>query len=263
MAREVTEYRRVLRKHRQALLAPSLATLDPKQIDELIIARCVQAGISPIEKPFEVIETDTGPQLYATANFAAALAARHKLSTQIMTTYLDGDYYMAKARVSDPSGRFTESEASVYIGKAHGQFLANCRMKAQTKATRRAIRQHTGFLDLVEDVDDLRFEAGPLIDHEQVSDEIENAPTTALTAPPPVDWWAMMPEGMEDELLASKFGRWTKWFVDALQQTAPADRSAICDAFEPQLNALRQMDRENAKNFIAKVESLTKEKEHA
>jgi hypothetical protein len=106
-----------------------------------------QMGVNPLTKPFNLIPIDGKLTLYATKGCADQLAMKHKLSTAIEEEILDEDRqtFTVKVKVSDQSGREDFNIGSVGVAELRGEGMANARMKAYTKAKRRAILSFLGF----------------------------------------------------------------------------------------------------------------------
>ena len=106
--------------------------------------RCQQAGLDPAAKPFDLLTLNGKQILYANASATQQLCAIHKLSTQITHRERVDDIYIVSVRVTGADGRVSENQGAVAVGGARGDQLANCYLKATTKAIRRAVLAHCG-----------------------------------------------------------------------------------------------------------------------
>lgn len=109
-------------------------------------ATCDAAGLDYRTQPFEFIKLNNRLILYAKKQAAAELCRTRQLSVTVPQRgpMDDEGIYEATAQVSDPSGRITEDVGAVFAGQSRGEKLANMRMKAVTKAKRRAVLTHCG-----------------------------------------------------------------------------------------------------------------------
>jgi hypothetical protein len=116
------------------------------------VERCRAAGLDPATKPFDYIKTQQGITLYAGAGAADQIAARRRLSVDILSrTLLDDGLYEVVCRCREPD-KTTDNIGIVNVLGLKGEALANGMMKAVTKARRRAILSHCGLgmLDVTE-----------------------------------------------------------------------------------------------------------------
>ena len=121
-----------------------LSGLDKTQKVAYYNFRCQQAGLDPAAKPFDLLTLNGTQILYANASATQQLCAIHKLSTQITHRERVDDIYIVSVRVTGADGRVSENQGAVAIGGARGDQLANCYLKATTKAIRRAVLAHCG-----------------------------------------------------------------------------------------------------------------------
>ncbi len=121
-----------------------LSGLDKTQKVAYYNFRCQQAGLDPAAKPFDLLTLNGKQILYANASATQQLCAIHKLSTQITHRERVDDIYIVSVRVTGADGRVSENQGAVAIGGARGDQLANCYLKATTKAIRRAVLAHCG-----------------------------------------------------------------------------------------------------------------------
>lgn len=100
-----------------------------------------------IEDPASIKESP-----YAERGVTAMLAKKHCLSQQLIEKVIKDNTAIYTARISEASGRFTESVGAVSLDKLAGDRLANKIMHCETKAKRRAILDHCG-LGMLDDVE--------------------------------------------------------------------------------------------------------------
>jgi len=128
-----------------ALIGGDLKKLSPEDRIRFYRMRCEAAGLDPRAAPFQYLELQGRLTLYATKAATDQLAARHALNVEIISRGVceDGTYEVV-ARVRDQAGRITEELAAVPIEGLRGDLLCNAKMKAVTKAKRRAVLAHCG-----------------------------------------------------------------------------------------------------------------------
>lgn len=100
--------------------------------------RCSKARLDPSTIPFRYITTRQGESLYATKEAAAQLTARDHISTEILKEGIEGDQMVVLVRATC-GDHYTDDLGVVPIDGLRGDAAANARMKAITKAKRRAI----------------------------------------------------------------------------------------------------------------------------
>lgn len=104
--------------------------------------------LNPLTKPFDLIPLNGKLTLYANRGCADQLSMMHGLSIEIVEEVMDEERqtFTVKVKVSDQkSGRFDYNIGSVGTAQLQGEAMANARMKAYTKAKRRAILSFLGF----------------------------------------------------------------------------------------------------------------------
>ncbi|MGB9804558.1 hypothetical protein [Desulfofundulus sp.] len=166
----------VLRK----VVRGELDSMTPEEITAYYQAVCESLGLNPLTRPFDFIRPKGGGRviLYARRDCADQLAAKHKLSRQIVSRERIGDtVYAVTARVSGPDGRVVEATGAVNIAGLKGEALANQIMIAETKAYRRGVLAYAGLgwadeteLETIPELRD-RFSpeaggAGPELEHQ-------------------------------------------------------------------------------------------------
>ena len=132
----------------RALIVGDVGKLAPEQRLAYYNARCKAAGLNPVTRPFEYIQLSGRLTLYATKSCTDSLAGMHGLSHRILSRETVGDVHEVVVEVSSPSGRSTQDLGAVVVGRLQGEPLANARMKAVTKAKRRATLSFCGLGDV-------------------------------------------------------------------------------------------------------------------
>jgi hypothetical protein len=146
--------------------------------------RCEAAGLDPRAQPFQYISLNGKLTLYATKAATDQLAANRGLSVELISRELtEGEIYEAVCRVRDDSRRVTEDLGAVSVAGLKGEALANARLKACTKAKRRAILAHCGLGML----DETETDAIPGARRIQVSETGEVLGALPEPAPPVQD----------------------------------------------------------------------------
>jgi hypothetical protein len=108
---------------------------------------CKGLGLNPATKPLEFITLKGKMVLYALKEAAVQLARRDAVSVIIVSREKINDegIFEVTCRASTLDGRVTDEVGSVpFSAKLTGEDAANARMKAVTKAKRRAILSHCG-----------------------------------------------------------------------------------------------------------------------
>ncbi|AEG14503.1 hypothetical protein Desku_0904 [Desulfofundulus kuznetsovii DSM 6115] len=123
-------------------------SMSPEEMTVYYRAVCESLGLNPLTRPFDFIRPKKGDSrviLYARRDCADQLAAKHKLSRQIINREKIGDtVYAVTARVTGPDGRVVEATGAVGIAGLRGDDLANRIMIAETKAYRRGVLAYAG-----------------------------------------------------------------------------------------------------------------------
>ncbi len=119
-------------------LRGDISALTPKQKVAYYRQFCERLGLDPMGQPFLPLKLSGKEVLYATRAATDQLARIHGVSREVVTREQISDVYVVKVRASLPSGRAEESIGAVNIGGMKGEALANCLMRGETKAKRRA-----------------------------------------------------------------------------------------------------------------------------
>lgn len=135
----------------QVLFYGNLETLTVAQRNSYLVKLCKHLGISPMTKPFDMLNLNGKLTVYANKGAAAQLQDSRKISVEV--TYagllklgeeLNKDIYIVEVATKDVEGRTGCNVGAVSIKGLVGEALSNAIMKCHTKASRRAILQHTG-----------------------------------------------------------------------------------------------------------------------
>jgi hypothetical protein len=132
------------------ILNGDLSKLSPNDKTAYYIHRCRNLGLDPATKPFDLLKLQGKEVLYANKTCAAQLRALNKISTTIIEEKEWGGLLVVKVRAFFPDGRQHEDEGFATIAGLGGEALGNARLKAMTKATRRAILHLCGLGELDE-----------------------------------------------------------------------------------------------------------------
>jgi hypothetical protein len=125
----------------KALLVGNLATLTAEQRQSYYMAICQSAGLNPLTRPFTLMKNKGGDLFfYANKECAEQLRSRDAVSLQILSRETESDVgiYTVTIRASLPNGRKEDAQGVVDITNLKGQALADARMRAESKAKRRA-----------------------------------------------------------------------------------------------------------------------------
>lgn len=121
----------------QILVDGDLEKLNPEQRLQYYAMKCEAAGLDPRSQPFLFVRLQGKLVLYATKSATQQLCGRNKISTEILGSNTDGGMIEYRVRAKRPDGQFAD-EIGV-VPEARGNEGANARMKALTKAKRRAV----------------------------------------------------------------------------------------------------------------------------
>lgn len=126
------------------------AKLTPEQRVAYYRIRCEAAGLDYRTQPFEFITLNGKLVLYARKEASAQLNRKHQLSHEVLREAVEQDVYSVWARAKGPDGRFTDELGAVSVKNLGGENLCNAKMKAVTKAKRRATLSYCGLGELDE-----------------------------------------------------------------------------------------------------------------
>jgi hypothetical protein len=116
-------------------------------------ARCDAAGLDMRGRPFEFLSLQGKLVLYAKKECAEQLNGMHGLSHEIVSTEAVSGLYEVRVRVTSRAGRTSEDVGTVVTDGLRGADLANARMKAVTKAKRRATLSFCGLGDVIDETE--------------------------------------------------------------------------------------------------------------
>ena len=127
----------------QLMLTGNMEALKPEQRVIYYAKMCNHLGLDPVTQPFSILKLSGKVVLYANRGCAQQLNQKHGISHQIVSREKIDGLYVVTAKGILKDGRQTESVGAVNImndkGEEYkGETLANCMMKAETKAKRRA-----------------------------------------------------------------------------------------------------------------------------
>ena len=126
------------------VLDGDLSKMATKARLEYYAAICKSLDLNPLTKPFQYIRFQGKTVLYATKDCTEQLSKKMRISIEIGEGKILGDSYVVKARATGPDGRFVDATGAVPIGKRQGEDHSNSLMKAETKASRRAVLRYGG-----------------------------------------------------------------------------------------------------------------------
>lgn len=164
-----------------------IARLTPAQRVAYYRMRCEAAGLDHRAQPFMFVSLQGKLVLYATKSATQQLAAKHRISTQIVSRGTEDGLHVVVVRASKPDGGATDEIGAVSVQGLKGEQLANAYMKAATKAKRRAVLALCGLGEMDEtEVDsvpksarvDVDLDTGEVIDAAQ-----KPAPSGKAAAP--------------------------------------------------------------------------------
>ncbi|SHE95834.1 hypothetical protein SAMN02745218_01133 [Desulfofundulus australicus DSM 11792] len=170
-----------------------LDSMTPEETVAYYQAVCESLGLNPLTRPFDFIRPKGGSRviLYARRDCADQLAAKHKLSRQIISREKIGDtVYAVTARITGPDGRVVEATGAVNIAGLKGEDLANRIMIAETKAYRRGVLAYAGLgwadETELETIPELRneFRPEPGLETESAGPEPEQQPNQEAVQQP-------------------------------------------------------------------------------
>lgn len=121
------------------VLNSDLSKLSEPQRVEYYKVVCERAGLDPMAKPFDLITLQGKLVMYATKRATDGLTAAHSLTVTIVSRQDEGELHVVLVRATKPDGTSTEDIGAVSIANLRGEAAANAKMKAITKAKRRAV----------------------------------------------------------------------------------------------------------------------------
>ena len=127
----------------QVVMSGDLAQLSPSERLGYYKNVCESLGLNPLTKPFQYIRLNNKLTLYASKDCTEQLARIHGLTITISEGKVMDDIYVVKAMAGD-GNRAASANGAVFIGNLTGENKANAFMKAETKASRRAVLRLVG-----------------------------------------------------------------------------------------------------------------------
>ena len=121
------------------VLNGDLSALTPTQKVGFYNALCERVGLDPATQPFKLLRLKGKEVMYADKGATQQLSLQYKISHDVVAKEKDEEIYTVTIKASMPDGRFTVEDGSVAVSGLKGEDLANARMKAMTKAKRRAV----------------------------------------------------------------------------------------------------------------------------
>lgn len=130
----------------KVVIGGNLAGLTESERVQYYIHRCNAAGLDPRTQPFGYLNLQGKLTLYATKTATEQYAAKYRVSVDIISKTLDSEngIFEVEAVAYDPIGRRVMNLGAVSVAGLKGEHLCNARMKAVTKASRRAIIAYGG-----------------------------------------------------------------------------------------------------------------------
>lgn len=116
-----------------------LAKLTPAERTEYYLQTCRSMGLNPLTQPFSYIVLNNKLTLYANRACADQLRKVNGVSLEVVSEKVVDDILTVHVRARLPDGRIDEDWGSVpFPSTLKGDFRANMKLKAITKAKRRA-----------------------------------------------------------------------------------------------------------------------------
>ncbi len=136
----------------EVLVTGNLSTLKPVERIQYYNKLCESLQLNPLTKPFEYITLNGKLTLYARKDCTDQLRKIRGISIYKMESNTINDVYMVTAYARDASGREDVSMGAVSLGGLKGEALANCFMKAESKAKRR-VTLSLGGLGMLDEIE--------------------------------------------------------------------------------------------------------------
>ena len=128
-----------------AIVEGDLSKLTTVQRVQYVVAFCNSIGVNPLTRPVDLIKLNGKLQMYSTKNCTDQLRRIHGVSSRVLSRQVDKQAYSfdVEVEVTDVTGRRQTALGSVPIpvgrdGKINRVEACNAKMKAETKAFRRA-----------------------------------------------------------------------------------------------------------------------------
>jgi len=124
-----------------AIVQGDLSGLTPPERVAYYMKVCESLGLNPLTKPFDYLKLNGKLQLYALRGCTDQLRKINGISVTALTEATEDGVHTVTAEVRGSDGRTDQDKGCVTIKGLQGEALANAKMKATTKAKRRAERQ--------------------------------------------------------------------------------------------------------------------------
>lgn len=121
----------------KVLVKGDLSSLTPAERTNYYLKVCDSLGLNPMTQPFNYLTLNGKLQLYARKDAGDQLRKIHNISVKIVGRKMEDGIYTVSAQARTPEGREDEDDGAVNVANLKGDFLANAKMKAVTKAKRR------------------------------------------------------------------------------------------------------------------------------
>jgi hypothetical protein len=156
-APETTSEEQMGRAITEIIIAGDVSSLTVAQRAEFLSKLALSMNLNPLSQPFELIELNGKLTIYAKKGAADQLREKHKIKTEVLSEgYIDDAktayFVTVKVQTPDADGLYDTPgcRSEIETGCAStdgltGEALGNARMKASTKAKRRATLAFCGF----------------------------------------------------------------------------------------------------------------------
>jgi hypothetical protein len=164
------------------LIKGDLGKLNPGERAEYYTAVCRSVGLNPLTQPFAYIVLNGKLTLYALRGCTDQLRAIHNVSVEELTETERDGVFVVTCKVRNGEGRTDMAKGAVTISNLKGDALANCLMKAETKAKRRATLSLCG-LGLLDETEIETIPAARQNPHVTRPEDIVDVPTPEDSIP--------------------------------------------------------------------------------
>ena len=127
----------------KVIVEGDLEKLTPVERIDYYRSVCDSLGLNPLTQPFAYIKLSGKLRLYATKDATEQLADKHGISLRLDDGRVLDGIYVVRATAST-SERSADATGAVPIENLKGESKANALMKAETKASRRAVLRLVG-----------------------------------------------------------------------------------------------------------------------
>lgn len=197
------------------MLEGDLSRLTPEQRIQFYRMKCELLKLDPGALPFQYMRLSGKLTLYATKNCAEQLRMKHGVSISEPKTEQIGDIFLVTVTASLPDGRTDTDFGSVPTNGMGGEKLANCYLKAITKAKRRVTLSLLG-LGMLDETEVATIPDAQVLTEEQAM-QIEARP--AVEQAPPVEEVYVPPTAVEKMIETVHDG--TTWWTVKINHQPP------------------------------------------